>query len=51
MTEGHDGLIYGVVDGTSILETKLSVYWFDTADGQWMRCLSEEIHTDENYIK
>jgi len=40
-----------IVDGTGILETKLSVYWFDLSDGTWKRCLSQEIHTVENYIE
>lgn len=41
----------GSVDGTGILETKLSVYWFDVSDGTWKRSLSQEIHTVENYIE
>lgn len=41
----------GIVDGTGILETKLSVYWFDLSDGTWKRCLSQENHTAENYIE
>ncbi|MFC1461366.1 FG-GAP repeat domain-containing protein, partial [Verrucomicrobiota bacterium] len=41
----------GVVDGTSVAETSLTMYWFNADEGEWQRCLSSEVHTDENYVR
>lgn len=41
----------GIVDGTSIPESTLQAYWFDTTDNTWKKPLSCEVNTSANFVK
>jgi len=41
----------GIVDGTSIRETSIVPYWFDTMAGEWKRVLDYEVHAKANFVR
>lgn len=41
----------GIVDGTTVRETQLEGQWFDPVKGKWVRALSTEVHTKENFVR